>query len=111
MPCCPNALPLTVHVTLTGSGDCAPFSGVYPITWTGASWFGTFTVSGHPVSVTVNCMGSDCTGFVLNVTCDAANLFTGLATTCSCSPFSATFTPSGGPGACCTANFTATVTA
>ena len=109
--CCPdNLLPERLTATLTAPGNCAAWAGTYALDWTGGSYQFSGTVSGVPLVITLNCMGSDCTGWQLNIECDSGAMYTGNPSVCSCSPLSLTF-PSGGGGAttCCTDDNSITV--
>jgi hypothetical protein len=88
--CCPNAIPVTLHVTFTnGTGACTCLNGVV-VTITnlgGASsniWQGSITACGTTVLVTMSCINQVGVGFVWTI-----NLNGGLptiASTVTCSP-------------------------
>ncbi len=41
-PCCPNGLPNTLHLTISGSGSCG-IDGTYPLVWNTNGWYGTLS--------------------------------------------------------------------
>lgn len=103
--CCPDdLLPETLTATITAPGDCSAWGGSYTITWDGVAYNFTGTVNGQSFGISLICMGSDCNGWQLAVTCGAGGMYssTGL-TSCSCNPFMLVY-PSGleGDTSCCT---------
>lgn len=104
--CCPNLLPASLTLTLAGIGGCAVYSGSYTLTWNSGAWQ---YVSGD-LLIVLNCMGSDYSGFLLNITCmkpGGGIMYSGFAASGSCSPLTLTFsTPgSGGANSCCIDGF------
>jgi hypothetical protein len=50
--CCPDGLPTTLHLTISGSGACG-IDGTYPLTWNSNQWSGA-TTSGCPIQFYCN---------------------------------------------------------
>ena len=87
VPCCPNALPPTLHCTVTGEGTMA-------LTWDGTYWKGSMTTAtcfAGTLYVRLSCPGggSGCGNFVVESSTDGVTYLpcSGLGITCACSPF------------------------
>jgi hypothetical protein len=70
VPDCPNALPATLHVTLSQVIDCACLVGSYPLTWDGSAWTYTGTAcSGQALTMQLESTGASIDGWHLTIVC------------------------------------------
>lgn len=89
VPCCPNAIPQVLSVTVSGGG------GSYPATWDGTAWdTGVITIPGCGTArLRLSCSGTSPSGFIVGTAGSVQCVFaTGIGgTTVTCNPFSAQF--------------------
>ncbi len=89
VPCCPNAIPETLSLTVSDGG------GSYPATWDGTAWdTGLITIPGCGTArLRLSCEGTSAGDFVVGNIGTAQCVFsTGIGgTTVTCNPFSAQF--------------------
>lgn len=71
--CCPDGLPTTLYLVLSGDGDCTCLSGSYPVTWNGSGWSSVpLTFCELPGDLTLTCdvdgwsVGLSCNGTITN---------------------------------------------
>jgi hypothetical protein len=115
--CCPDPIPSTLYLTLTGTGDCNCFNGIVVLTWNAgqSQWNGVSNNCSTQVNFHLKCNGSTIFGMGLisdSPTCVFASggtswiLNVGAST---CSPFNLVFGPES-VTVCCTGDITGIVT-
>ena len=96
--CCDNALPTTLHATLTATNGCSCVSGTITLTWNSGTskWTGTgaFGSCGRNITLSFYCIGSGASNFRLDVSFSDSCLTAFTATpipTPACDPLNVAF--------------------